>query len=124
MSYLFEETRIVPPLPPLLSLLTVMVFGIASLGSAQDEGKELFVKAKCNTCHSVESQGIEVTRESSSNKAPDMSDAGNLISDAEWAKQYVMREAELEGKKHRRPYKGSDQDLTKIVDWLMTLKKS
>ena len=118
MSYQFEQARTVP------WLLAVMIFGIVSLGSAQDEGKELFIKEKCNSCHSVESQGIEVTRQSSSNKAPDMSDAGNMITDADWAKKFVMREAELEGKKHRRPYNGSDKDLTQIVDWLMTLKKS
>lgn len=105
-------------------VLTVLAVGNAPLGLAEDEhpGKALFVKAKCNSCHTVESEGIEATRES--DKTPDLSDAAALVPGAEWATKYIKREEEKDGKKHRRPYKGSDKDLDTIVAWLLTLDGS
>jgi cytochrome c551/c552 len=105
-------------------MLVAVLLGIASIGLAQEEpaGKALFLKNKCNTCHSVESQGIEALRDVKA--APDMSDAGNLIPDAAWAVKFVKREETKDGKKHRRPFKGSDKDVEQMIDWLMSLKKS
>jgi mono/diheme cytochrome c family protein len=101
--------------------LATVVVSIPSF-AADPAGKELFVKAKCNTCHSVESQSIEAAR--GEDKAPDMSNAAALIPSAEWAKKFVMREEAKDGKKHRKPYKGTEKDLEQIIAWLMTLKTS
>ena len=88
----------------------------------EHEGKELFLKQKCNTCHTVKSQNIEATR--GNDESPDLSNASELIPDAEWAKKFVLREETKDGKKHRRPFNGDEKDLEKIVAWLMTLKSS
>ena len=108
----------------LTGLLVTIVVSVSSLSFGADEhpGKTLFVKAKCNTCHSVESQSIEAAR--GEDKAPDMSNAAALIPSAEWAKKFVLREEAKEGKKHRKPYKGTEKDLEQIIDWLLTLKTS
>lgn len=107
----------------LLLGLFVALLGAASVSYSQDDpGKKLFLDSKCNGCHSVESQDIEALRKNS--KAPDMSNAGEMIPSAEWAKKFVMREEEKDGKKHMRPWKGSEKDLGQIIDWLMTLKTS
>ena len=103
--------------------VVVTLLGVASMSSSQDPpGKKLFLDAKCNGCHSVESQGIEAVRDNS--KAPDMSNAGTELPSPEWAKKFVTREEAKDGKKHQRPWKGSDKELSQIVDWLMTLKIS
>ena len=108
----------------LTGLATLAVLAATTTAGLAEEpaGKKLFLDSKCNGCHAVESQGIEAVRDNS--KAPDMSDAGALIPSAEWAKKFVMREEEKDGKKHMRPWKGSDKDLDQIIAWLMTLKKS
>ena len=93
-----------------------------SFGADDHPGKALFVKAKCNTCHGIESQSIEAAR--GEDKAPDMSNAASLIPSAEWAKKFVLREEAKEGKKHRKPYKGTEKDLEQIIDWLLTLRTS
>lgn len=103
------------------SLVATMVVGGSSY-AADNPGKALFEKSKCNTCHSVESQGIAAAR--GEDKAPDMSNAAALIPSAEWAKKFVLREEEKDGKKHRKPYKGTEKDLEQIIAWLMTLKTS
>ena len=105
----------------LTGLLATIVVSVPSFSFGAD-GKALFVKAKCNTCHSIESQGIEAAR--GEDKAPDMSNAATLIPSAEWAKKFVLREEAKEGKKHRKPYKGTERDLEQIIDWLLTLRTS
>jgi mono/diheme cytochrome c family protein len=102
-------------------LLVTIAVSIPSF-AADHPGKALFAKAKCNTCHSVESQGIEAAR--GEDKAPDMSNAATLIPSAEWAKKFVLREEAKDGKKHRKPYKGTEKDLEQVIDWLLTLKTS
>jgi mono/diheme cytochrome c family protein len=103
------------------TLLATVVVSVPTF-AADQAGKELFLKAKCNTCHSVESQGIAAER--GEDKAPDMSNAGALIPSAEWGKKFVLREEAKDGKKHRKPYKGTEKDLEQIIAWLMTLKTS
>jgi mono/diheme cytochrome c family protein len=105
-------------------LLATIVVSVPSFSSGAEDhpGKALFVKAKCNTCHGIESQGIEAAR--GEDKAPDMSNAAALIPSAEWAKKFVLREEAKDGKKHRKPYKGTEKDLEQIIDWLLTLKTS
>lgn len=106
----------------LLLVAAAVGFPSMSLGLDEPAGKALFVKSNCSTCHSVKSEGIEAKRDMA--KAPDMSNAATLIPSADWAKKFVLREETKDGKKHLKPYKGSDKDLEKIIDWLMTLKAS
>lgn len=110
------QTKIVAA--TLLTFFAGISFGLGQ----EHEGKALFLKEKCNTCHTVKSQGIEATR--GNEETPDLSNAAELIPDAEWAKKFVLREETKDGKKHRRPFNGDEKDLEKIVAWLMTLKSS
>lgn len=94
----------------------------SALAATEDaEGKDLFLKYKCTTCHSVEVAGIDARQK---DKGPDLSGAGSAIPNADWAKEYLLRKTDKDGKKHRKPYKGSEQDLETIIDWLMGLEAS
>lgn len=108
----------------ILTVLFTAAIGSQSLALSSDDlpGKALFVEKKCNRCHTVESQQIETTK--GDDDAPDMSNAGAMVPSAEWAKKFILREERKDGKKHKRPYKGSEKDLDLIVAWLMTLKSS
>jgi mono/diheme cytochrome c family protein len=94
---------------------------ILSTGYAAD-GKALFLSNKCNLCHTIDSQGIAKTSEKM--KAPDLSNASGLVESADWLKSFLKKEVKKDDKTHQREFKGSDEDLDAIVQWLMTLKKS
>lgn len=105
-----------------IALLTFAALNVPRAFAAQEpEGKGLFLKYKCTTCHSVEVAGVEARQE---DKAPDLSAAGSTITSQEWAKEYLLRKTDKDGKKHKKPYKGSEKDLETIVEWLMGLKAS
>jgi cytochrome c2 len=105
-------------------VLPLMVFAMAP--SRADEaaaGKELFVGSKCNTCHSVQSQGIEAKTTSEKMKGPDLSDVGDKH-DAKWIDGWLQHVEKKDGKAHKGTFKGTDEERAKLIAWLVTLKKS
>jgi len=101
-------------------LLALAVLLTPAAANAQD-GKAAFLENKCNVCHTVESQQIEKT---SKMAGPDLSNAANMVKDAEWLKGYLMKENELESGKHKKTWSGSDEQLKAIIGWLMGLKQT
>lgn len=113
------------------SLLAVI--GLARAAEKdQEAGAQLFLKNKCTSCHTVLSKGIGKPKAKaddddgwggSSNKgAPDLSGAG-LKRNAEWLNLWLDKKVKTEkGKKHMKPFKGSDEDQKVLVDWLASLK--
>jgi mono/diheme cytochrome c family protein len=87
------------------------------------DGKETFLAQKCNTCHSVSSAGIEATTKSEKMKGPDLVGVVQAH-DPAWISDFVHRRIEKDGKKHSKEYKGTDEELAAIVDWLKTQTKS
>jgi mono/diheme cytochrome c family protein len=102
----------------LTAALATMTAG-ASL--AQEAGQKAFMDAKCNRCHSISSHEIEATVSSEKMRGPDLAKVGTKH-DAAWITQYVKREVKMDDKNHRMAWKGSDEDLKTIADWLATLK--
>jgi cytochrome c5 len=86
------------------------------------DGKGVFEAQKCNLCHAVSSAGIEAKTKSEKLKGPDLV---NLAKDfeAEWIAKYLLKKAaDKEGKSHEKPFKGSDEELQALVDWLLEQK--
>lgn len=96
-----------------------VLYGFAFITTDQpaDDGKKIFVDNKCNMCHTVSSAGIE-------SKKSDASDLSAVGKDAtkEFLLKYLKKEAKLNDKDHKSSFKGSDEDLKILVDWLLTLK--
>jgi cytochrome c551/c552 len=106
-----------------LQLTLAVVFALVAGTGAAADGKALFLENKCNMCHSIDSQKIAKTSEKM--KGPDLSNAGGgLVESADWAKKFLEREVQMNGKNHTREWKGTDEDLNAIVEWLMSLKTS
>jgi mono/diheme cytochrome c family protein len=105
-------------IPLLAAAFTLTLAGSAF---AQDAGQKAFTDANCNRCHDVESKDISATISSEKMKGPDLSKIG-AEKDAEWITQFVKKEVQLDGKNHRMAWKGSDEDLKTIADWLASLK--
>ncbi|MBK7632792.1 MAG: cytochrome c [Ignavibacteriales bacterium] len=102
-----------------LVVTIVALYGFAFTIANQpvDDGKQIFVNNKCSMCHTVTSAGIE----SKKSDAVDLSTVGKEKT-KEFLMKYLKKETKLNDKDHKSSFKGSDQDLKTLVDWLLTLK--
>lgn len=95
------------------------LFAIA-FSFAQDkgiDGKNIFIDAKCNNCHTVTSMDIT----SKKDDATDLSNIGT-VGDAQLIKSYLLKEAKINDKEHKTKFKGTEEELNNLVNWLFTLK--
>ncbi len=93
-------------------------------GAEGDEGdaQTLYVETfKCNMCHGVAAVGIEAKTTSEKMKGIDLS---GYKTDKELAEiaAYARKEADLDGKTHKKGFKGTDEELQTILDWLGSLE--
>lgn len=100
-----------------ITIVALYGFAFTIEDEKSDDGKKLFVDNKCNMCHTVTSAGIE----SKKSDAVDLSTVGKDRT-VEFLTKYLKKEAKLNDKDHKSSYKGTDEDLTKLVEWLSTLK--
>lgn len=117
----------------LFGITTLLVLGVslapavpaaeAGAETAPSDVPEVFTAGRCNLCHSIESHGVDRRSKSEKTKGPDLSDVGSRHS-AEWMASWLRQEETLDGETHEREYKGSDEELKALVDWLATLKES
>lgn len=121
----------------LLSLLGLL--WIFAPRSEAADGKAMFVEYKCNECHAMAAEGIEVVEaedaeeedpfgfgaaeeEEEEEEADDLSNVGSQR-DAEWIAAYLKKKVENDdGKKHRKRFKGSDDALRVLSAWLAERK--
>ncbi|MBM2814199.1 MAG: hypothetical protein HW421_961 [Ignavibacteria bacterium] len=94
--------------------------GANAQDAAKKDGKTIFVDAKCNMCHFVNSQGIECKKKDT--KAPELSAIGKEKI-ADYFTKYLKKEVDIEGKKHPVSFKGDDADLATLTAWLESLKE-
>ena len=95
---------------------------VAVSATAEDEaalpaGHKEFVDLKCNMCHAVSSVGIEAKTKSEKMFGGDLVGLGEEW-DAKALAAYVNQESEKDGKQHKKGFKGSDEELQVLVDWL------
>jgi mono/diheme cytochrome c family protein len=107
-----------------LGLSAIVVLAGATAGYAPD-GKSIFTANKCNSCHAIQSQGIaKAGGETVEGKIqpPDLSGVG-LKHNAAWITGYLKKVESLDGAKHLKKFKGSDEDLATLATWLGSQKK-
>jgi mono/diheme cytochrome c family protein len=100
-----------------VTIVALYGFAFTIADEKSDDGKKLFVDNKCNMCHTVTVAGIE----SKKSDASDLSTTGKDRT-VEFLTKYLKKEAKLDDKDHKSSFKGTDEDLAKLVDWLSTLK--
>ena len=121
-----------------LVLLAIAWLGLVASGAAADDGKSIYLESKCNECHALAAEGIEVVEpeeaeeedpfgfgddeEEEEEEAGDLSNVGSEH-DADWLVKYLKKTvANEDGKKHRKRFKGSDEALRDLSAWLATMK--
>ena len=78
----------------------------------------LFTELSCIKCHTVEIFGIETTHKEPE-KALDLSKGAIKATDAGQLKAFLLREGELDGKKHKAKFKGDDGQMETMLAWLL-----
>lgn len=120
--------------------LTVWCGSAAADGAKPPDGKPVFLKYKCTSCHSIASQKIEskkepeaedekaesdkkaeADKEESSVKAPDLSGAG-VGHTSEWIAQFLLKKEKVEGFTHKKKFRGTAKELTTLSGWLASMK--
>ena len=105
----------------IIALALMTVSAVAEEEADLPAGHQAFVTLKCNMCHAVSSAGIEAKTKSEKMFGGDLVDLG-----AEWeAKKlasYMNQEMEKDGKPHKKEFKGTDEELQVLVDWLLEQK--
>ena len=105
--------------------IAVLVLAAAPLLLAEEEaemdGKLEFEVQKCGMCHGVAAAGMKAKTTSEKMAGPDLS---GFKSDMSFQKQadYMRGKIPIDGTKHKKPFKGTDEELQAIVDWLGSLE--
>lgn len=106
-----------------LACLVVSLIGPVATVQAEEEapGAATFLAHKCNMCHGVATAQIEPKTKNEKMLGPDLS---GFSTEAEFATvaAYVRKAGELDGKSHKKEFKGTDEELQAIVDWLGSLE--
>jgi mono/diheme cytochrome c family protein len=100
-----------------VTIVALYGFAFTIADQPRSDGKKVFVGNKCNMCHTVTSAGIE----SKKSDATDLSKVGKDRT-VEFLTKYLKKEVKLNDKDHKSSFKGTDEDLTELVQWLSTLK--
>ncbi len=116
-----SRTRI---LPKWLALSGAVALLCTPLVAAAEDGKEIFLRSKCTTCHTIESAGVtQPPGEADEEEKPkDLSDVGSKH-DAAWIKDWLQKKVEQNGKSHRKRFGGTPAELDVLAKWLTSLKK-
>lgn len=104
-----------------LAAVAALFFLPQALTAEENAGQQVFLDNKCHMCHSVESLEIERTSTSEKMQAADLSNVG-AEHDAAWLAKYIKKEVQLDEEDHKKTWKGSDEELKAVADWLATLK--
>jgi hypothetical protein len=111
----------------LLAGLALLLLSAAGPVTAADApGKNVFVKRKCNNCHTVNTEGIaraadeadEEAEEESDEEPPDLSGVGARF-DAAKMDGWLRKKIAVDGDKHPSRFAGGDDERKVLIDWLL-----
>ena len=96
---------------------------------AGPNGKDVFLKYRCNSCHTIKAQGVEKKaaaeeageKSDSDKQPPDLSDVGKKVK-ADWIAKFLLKQEKLDGELHRKKFRGTDAELKTVATWLEAQK--
>lgn len=111
----------------------LLLIGLTSAALAGEDppGKKAFLRNKCQQCHTIDALNISKVEGEEEEEAvegeekvdpPDLSGAGKERT-AEWHAKWLKKEEKTKkGRKHKKKFKGTAEELTVLSAWLATLK--
>ncbi|MFN7963962.1 MAG: c-type cytochrome [Thermoanaerobaculia bacterium] len=108
----------------MLALATAFVpVSQKAYAAAAPDGKAVFLAQKCNNCHAIQTAGIEAKAQNEKLRGPDLGGVVEKLDPALVGK-YVRKQEKIEGKLHKFEFKGTDDELKVLIDWLKVQKKA
>ena len=105
----------------LVVLVIVAVFGLSLAAADELDGRKLFHNKKCGMCHSVSSAQIQAKITTGKSAGGDLSGV-SAKHDSPWIAKFLRGKEKLDGQPHRTSFKGTDEELQALVDWLLEQK--
>lgn len=106
----------------------LMIFAGVLSPSASYADAALFTSSGCNKCHAISAAKVESKASGEEEGAPDLSHVGKNH-DAAFITSFLKKEAVetahegvTAGKKHPIKFKGTDEELGKLANWLAGMK--
>jgi len=109
-----------------MSAVALLAWGGVSWAAKTPDGKPVFLKYKCNMCHSIEA--IQVAKKAlpdegetaTKMKPPDLSSVG-LDKKADWIALFMQKKEKLDGELHPKMFRGTSSELKTLTAWLETM---
>lgn len=108
----------------LASILLISLACSVIPASAEEDGKAVFLKYKCDNCHAVSTAGIVAKTKS---KAPDLVDV-TVRHEKDWIRKYIRKkeghvpcnkvDPSRDGKLHMIEFKGTQAEEDALIKWL------
>ena len=121
----------------LLMGIALSASGTANAVPAEPAGQKLFVKYRCQSCHSLKALKLEKKKAepaeeeaapaaaaadgAKKKEPPDLSGVG-LERKAEWVEGWLLKKELIDGKKHRKKFLGTPAEAKTVAAWLATMK--
>jgi mono/diheme cytochrome c family protein len=83
---------------------------------SMSDGKALFLENKCTSCHSVTAKGVEGAKPDKAIDISKVTDSEDFLT--KYLKKEVTKDVDGKASKHKKSWKGSDEDLAAIIGWL------
>ncbi len=90
---------------------------VGETGADMSAGRKVFDALKCSMCHAVSSADIAAKMKVKKMQGPDLTGLGSRR-ESDWIAQYLRKEVQIEGKDHKKDFKGTDDDLKAMIDWM------
>lgn len=117
-----------------LMLGSLTLLATPNAEAEEPAGQKVFVASHCDSCHTVASAGITQGTATASDDAAepadgaaadekpiDLSDVGNKHT-KEFLDAFLLKKEKVDGKLHRKRFRGTPEERATLVDWLCTLK--
>lgn len=102
-------------------VLCLFVLSAVLSVSAKDDGSEKIFRDKCVKCHEITKLEIKAEPRKPDTKITDLSATTFETQDA--VVVFLKRESELNGKKHKAKFSGTDEELLAMAAWIWSLKE-
>jgi len=109
-----------------MSAVALLAWGHVSWAAKAPDGKPVFLKYKCNMCHSIEAVQIakkalpDEGEAATKKKPPDLSSVG-LDKKADWIALFMQKKEKLDGELHPKMFRGTSSELKTLTAWLETM---
>jgi cytochrome c peroxidase len=102
-------------------LISVLAVGASFTSRKNLDGRRLFKSKNCIRCHSVSSANIETRSRRGKNKGGDLTGVVKKRNSRTVAR-FLLKKTKIKGKFHPNSFKGTDEELQTLVDWLLEQK--